>query len=210
MRFLKHIHTILASFFLLSICIDKGIFEFFYRYQKRTKLDVQGLKKGIIFFGSSRCVHHVNPKIIDSLCHSTSHNMGWAAANPREIYAAIKFYWSKNKKPVLICIQLDLEHDDTTEDGLVRQSLLKFHKKGIIDDHYSDGLKTALKIPLYASINYIDFCWREIMKTIFNNSNVSENNLGYVPSIIKNFHGGMKLFNSDMLFNKKHMNSDVN
>ena len=77
---------------MLGIILDKAIFEFFFRYHKRTKLDIQGLKKEIVFFGSSRCIHHIDPSIVDSICVTKSYNMGWAASNPREIYAAIKIY----------------------------------------------------------------------------------------------------------------------
>lgn len=203
-RFFKHITIIFIITLLCSFVIDKGIFEFFYQYHKRAKLDVQGLNKDVVFFGSSRCIHHVNPRIIDSICHVSSYNMGWAAANPREIYAAIKIYLTKNRKPKLICIQLDLEHDDTTEDCLARQSLLKFYGKGILDDYYSEQLNNELKIPLYASIKYRDFGWREMLKTIFNNSNVSQNNLGYIPMLTNKFHGDMKVFNIHLLFDKKN------
>ena len=181
LKFLKHILIILFATILLSFVLDKAIFDFFYKFHKRTKLDVEGLKKEIVFFGSSRCVHHIDPRLIDSICHTKSYNMGWAAANPREIYAAIKIYIAKNNTPKSIYIQIDQEHDDTTEDGLARQSLLKFYQRGIIDDYFSASLKDELRIPLYASMNYRDFGWREIIKIFLNNTNSINQNFGYTP-----------------------------
>jgi hypothetical protein len=187
LKFLKHILIILFATILLSFVLDKAIFNFFYKFHKRTKLDVEGLKKEIVFFGSSRCVHHIDPRIIDSICHTKSFNMGWAAANPKDIYAAIKIYLAKNSAPKSIFIQIDQEHDDTTEDGLARQSLLKFYKRGIIDDYFSANLKDELRIPLFASLNYRDFGWREVIKTLFNNNNSANQNLGYTAIQSKGF-----------------------
>ena len=182
-KLFKHILVVLGLTILLSVLIDKAIFEFFFSYHKRTKLDIQGLKKEIVFFGSSRCIHHIDPIIVDIICDTKSYNMGWAASNPREIYAAIKIYLKRNEKPKLICIQVDQEHNDETEDGLARQSLLKFYGKHYIDDYYSNELKRELSIPLYPSIKYRDFGWREILKTLFNNSNIANKELGFLPII---------------------------
>jgi hypothetical protein len=187
-KFFKHIFIILVVIIIIAFVVDKCIFEFFFRYHKRTKLDVTGLSKEVVFFGSSRCIHHVNPKIIDSLSKTTSYNMGWAASNPREIYAALKIYLSRNNAPKLVCIQLDMEHDDTTEDDLARQSLLKFYGKNMIDDYFSENLQNNIKIPMLASIKYRDFGWREILKTMFNNLNKSNQNLGFEPIVANGFN----------------------
>ncbi len=180
LKFVKHIVCVLVVTVLFAFVIDKGIFEFFYKVHKRTKLDITGLKKDVVFFGSSRCIHHVNPVIIDSLCHTNSFNMGWAASNPREIYAAVKIYLARNSKPKLICIQVDMEHDDTTEDELARQSLLKFYGKDKVEDYYSVGLKNEMNIPLLPSILYRDFGWREISKIAIKN-HYDINNEGFTP-----------------------------
>lgn len=186
-RFLKNVLTTLLLTLLLAIIADIGIKAFFVFYSKRSKVDVEGRNASVVFFGSSRVVHSVATKQFSEITGRSAYNMGWAASNPREIYAALKIYLSKNSKPDYVLIQIDAEHDILDEDELAMQSLLKYYYSGLIDDYFDEKTKLEMSIPLYASIIHRDFGWREILKTMINNKPADDSLYGYVP-IFRSYH----------------------
>ena len=176
---------IIISTLITAVAIDKMIDIIFIHYHQRSKPDLKNQNANIIFFGSSRCVHNVIPRLFDSLNSTNSFNMGWAASDPREIYAAVQLYIKFNKVPKKIILQLDLEAENTDVDQLATQSLIKYFNQGSIDDYYTADQIVKYKIPLYPSIHYRDYSWREILKSIFKNNQQTQNQ-GYIP-IFKEF-----------------------
>jgi hypothetical protein len=185
-RFLKGIAVI---FFLSGVSIyflSLGVKLFYREIHKRNKTDISGQKFDVVFLGSSRTIHHINAELFSGLTEKSSLNMGWAACNPSEIYAATKIYLSQNKKPEIIAIQLDLEHNLVEIDELAKQSLLKYTGLGIVDDYFSEELKIKSKVPLLLNSTNRDYGWREVLKTVFKNnlySDPSSKKFGYVPII---------------------------
>jgi hypothetical protein len=194
---------ILLLTIFLGFSTDFLIKEFFYNVHHRSKPDVRGVDSEVVFFGSSRCVNTIVPDDFYKLSGYSSYNMGWAASNPREIYAAIKIFLKNNKHPKFICIQVDAEHSLIEEDNLAKQSLLKYYNKGIIDEYFSDKTNFEMAIPLYSSMINRDFGWREMLKTFF--SNRYPENGGYAPinNIIENPHDITPQKISNTLFNNK-------
>ena len=178
--FLKKILGILISIIIIAFITDSLINLFFRNYHQRSKPDVKNQNVNVVFFGSSRCVHHIIPSIYDSLNSTASFNMGWAASDSREIYAAVKLYLHFNKKPQKIILQLDLEAENTGTDALATQSLIKHFNQHLIDDYFTSEQNIKYKIPLYASVKYRDYSWREILKTIFRNKPQILDQ-GYIP-----------------------------
>jgi hypothetical protein len=178
--FLKKILGIFFSIIIIAFITDSLINLFFRNYHQRSKPDVKNQNVNIVFFGSSRCVHHIIPSLYDSLNSTKSFNMGWAASYPREIYAAVKLYLHFNKPPQKIILQLDLEAENTGTDALATQSLIKHFNQHLIDDYFTSEQNFNYKIPLYACTNYRDYSWREILKTIFRNKPQTIDQ-GYIP-----------------------------
>jgi hypothetical protein len=166
----------------LVLFLDLSTKSFFREIHRRFKTDINNVDFDVIFFGSSRVIHGVNNKKFTSLVGKSSLNMGWAACNPREVYAAVKVYLARNKRPELIFIQLDFEHNLTEEDKLAQQDLLKFYNSDIINDYYSQETRRMMDIPLMSFVNNRDFGWREILKTCFRNNlykNIERKDFGY-------------------------------
>lgn len=185
-HFLLKILGIVIWTIITAILVDKIIDIAFIHYHQRSKPDVKNQNANVVFFGSSRCVHNIIPSLFDSLNSTSSFNMGWAASDPREIYAAVQLYIKFNEVPQRIILQLDLEAENTDVDQLATQSLIKHFNQGLIDNYYTTDQKIKYEIPLYPSIFYRDYSWRELLKSIFKNNQQTQNQ-GYIP-ILEQFH----------------------
>ncbi len=178
-NFIKKVFYLLAIFSISVFIIDGLIFKFYYSIHKRTKVDIYNNSSDVVFFGSSRCVNTVIPEIFSNETGLSSFNMGWASSSLREVYAGVKIYLLRNQTPKYIYVQIDKNSLDTGISKLASQSLLKFFKRGIVNEYFTDELTSKLSIPLYASIFYRDFGWREMLKTFIRNENSSFLNQGY-------------------------------
>lgn len=179
--FLKYLSSLTFISICLAILLYSLALVFFHEYHKRSKVDVSNSKANVVFFGSSRCVNTVIPDVFDSIAGTDSYNMGWAAAGPREIYAAVKLYLKRNTSPKFAFIQVDLSHDITSPSDLAKQSLLKYYFTGEIEDYFDDSIKMQMCMPLLPNILNRDFGWREILKTLVVNKNVTAALRGYSP-----------------------------
>jgi hypothetical protein len=151
-------------------------------FHKRSKIEnVYGKNYNVLFLGNSRCANSVVPSVFSSQIGLSSFNLGWAAANPRELYAALKIYLSRNTAPAYVFIQIDKNGYDTGISKLAIQPLLKYYNRNIIDEYFPTEMQDKLRIPFYASILYRDFGWREMLKTLLKNENQSILNFGYSP-----------------------------
>lgn len=183
-KFSKRVFRLILITSVLIYLLASGLNFFFKVIHKRNKTDISGEKFDVVFFGSSRTIHHINPEIFNQLTQNSSLNMGWSACNPSEIYAATKIYLSQNYTPKVIAIQLDLEHNLIEIDELAKQGLLKYIGSGLIDDYFSQDLINKSQIPLLLNAQNRDFGWREILKTVFKNniySDLNKRKFGYVP-----------------------------
>jgi hypothetical protein len=126
---------------ILSLLIDHYVFEFFYVFHKRSKIgNVSGKNYDVLFLGNSRCANSVIPSVFSSQIGLSSFNLGWAAANPRELYAALKIYLSRNTTPAYVFIQIDKNGFDTGVSKLAIQPLLKYYNRNVIDEYFPPEL----------------------------------------------------------------------
>ena len=202
-KFILSLFYITIILILTAYIIDYTWKETYFSFNNRAKVNLKGITSDIVFFGSSRCENVVIPSIVDSISGITSFNMGWAASNPREIYAAVSIFIKNNETPKMILLQLDHEHSFLNEDNLAKVPLLKYHGKGIINDYFSEKTTMENSIPLFFSMFYRDFGWRELLKMCFRNS-YSNNMSGYSPvlSNIKNIDAVKCEVISDFMFEK--------
>lgn len=189
-QFLIKVLITLFTTLIFAVAVDAMLDFLFINYHKRSKTDIKNQKANVVFFGSSRCVHHIVPSLYDSLNSTTSFNMGWAASDPREIYAAVKLYLKFNEVPKKIFLQLDLEAEKTGVDELATQGLIKHFHRNLIDDYYTEEQNLKYQWPLYPNMFYRDYSWRELLKTVFKNQDRTQNK-GYIP-LYRTFKNNIK------------------
>lgn len=174
--FLLKLLCVIISIFLL----DGLLHQFFLNYHKRTKTDLHNLNYDAVFFGSSRCIHHIKPVQFKKITGLSTFNMGWAGSGSAEIYAAIKIYLEFNRTPKIIFIQIDdYTHNNREISTLASQPLLKYYNSKIISDYFNSYSDKLLNVPLLKYLKYRDIGWREILKTLFKN-NLNYDQLGFV------------------------------
>lgn len=107
MRYIKYI------FFLLSVCIIVLflVFKLYIRgYNEYYSFDNEHMNEiidgksyyDILFIGSSRAMHHFNPRIVDSLTGLSSYNAGIDGANLLEINMTLECYLKSHPAPKII------------------------------------------------------------------------------------------------------------
>lgn len=113
MRYIKYFTAvIILCVALLSILYhfyQRG-YDKFYSFEKDRMEEIILGKKNhdIIFLGTSRTYHHVNPRIIDSLTQMDSYNAGIDGGNLIEINLALQAYLKNHTPPKLIVADISL------------------------------------------------------------------------------------------------------
>ncbi len=87
----------------------KGLKKFEAHNRERfTEIFIDSNYHDILFLGSSKMHTGVNPRIIDSICHTSSYNAGIEGSNLFESYYAFKGYLENHKAPEFVFLSLDL------------------------------------------------------------------------------------------------------
>ncbi|QTY28141.1 hypothetical protein [Flavobacterium sp. CS20] len=68
-------------------------------------------------FGSSRCVHHIDPKLIDLSTGLNGINLGYAASKPLEVKLMVETFLKKFK-PKKIFVQIDYTYNEESNSNL--------------------------------------------------------------------------------------------
>src|SRR5215204_4792803 len=113
MRYLKFLVVFLcSSSLILSILYWLYIIGYnrYYSYDyKHINEIVNGrTANDILFIGSSRTVHHINPKLIDSITGMRSYNAGVDGANLVEMSLIFKSYLNSHPPPKILFIDLSI------------------------------------------------------------------------------------------------------
>jgi hypothetical protein len=176
-RFILKIFIITLSLVFLT---DSAFNYVFFNFHKRTKQDLKNKNYDLLFLGSSRCFHSINAILFQKITNYSTYNLGSEASHARENYAALKVYLKHNKSPKFVILQLDHSEDaDTLCDDYSFQFFVKFYQMNIIDDYFSKKLNWQLKLPLYKNMIFKDLGWRELLKSLFQNSyNNNKNGFG--------------------------------
>ena len=89
--------------FLLAHITDKGLQRSrYYYYSEWNDIFSGKINADVIILGSSRAWVHFSPKILDSILHVNSYNIGIDAASFGLQYERLKIYLEHNKKPKYI------------------------------------------------------------------------------------------------------------
>lgn len=183
--FVRFLFVSIFLFVIIAFVSDVLITAALSKFHKRSKISLEQLDYDVVYFGSSRAIHHFHTPILNESLESSHFNMGWAAVNPREIYAAVSIYLKKNRKPRTIIIQLDNEQNDTTIDALAKQDVLRVFPCYKSLDYLDENLKFEHKFPLLTFVKNRDLGWREWLKMAFKND-APIRDYGYVGLGIKN------------------------
>jgi len=134
-------------------------------------------------FGSSRCVHSVNPQIINKAFATNGINLAYQAGNPLEVKLSLKTLLKK-RHVKRIFVQADYSYDQHGPHKLAEIVWMPFLKEDYVYNEYKiyGNKYTYLKnIPFYRYMKYdgkIGF--RDLFLNYAKESNVTHNQ-GYVP-----------------------------
>lgn len=188
-RFISLISIKFLSVIILSCLLDYSLGVFYNNIHKRFKTDLKGIDADVVFLGNSRCNHHVNSILFDSITNSNSFNMGWPQSGSAEIYAATNLYLRHNSKPNYILIQVDdFTHNSDTINQIGTQPLLKFSEDKQLKDYFNAHSDKNINFPLLKYLKYRNLGWREILKTAFKND-LTFGKKGFIPLQNGNFIG---------------------
>jgi hypothetical protein len=75
--------------------------------EKMAYLYDSAARNDVLFLGSSRVFHHIDPRIIDSMCHVDSYNLGMDGLNIAELRMMLYVSISKSKAPRTVVMNVD-------------------------------------------------------------------------------------------------------
>ncbi len=181
---LKILFVFISASFLLET-----IYTFLYvektNYSKFQFIKNQQNKKyDYIFYGSSRVVNHIDPKIIDSSLDRTSVNFGVMDAKPKDILTLLKLSKFYNIKSDSIFIQTDYYYNSTGRSNFLYLDMLPYiNENNIIQSYYYDE-KDYLFLayfPFYKySKNGSKLGLRDLLASLFRKNEFEKTN-GYIP-----------------------------
>ena len=89
--------------FLLNRVVDRGLHRSrYYYYSEWNDLFNGKINADLVVLGSSRAWVQISPRILDSMLHINSYNIGMDGASFKMQYARLKMYLQHNKKPKYI------------------------------------------------------------------------------------------------------------
>lgn len=160
------IKVVLFSFFIyilawgLDYTICRGLLKMDEsRFQDYSAMLEGEMENEILIVGSSRAKHHFNPAVIDSLCNTSSYNLGIGGYPLNIQVLKYKLYKEHNPKPSLILLSLDLISLDYLGDIKHRHQSEQFFPL-IYDKQMRKELRKVgygfaeLNIPLYRMFGY--------------------------------------------------------
>jgi len=142
-NFLFFIFKILFLFLLIAFLLE---FVYTYVYNEKANFskfqfikNQQNKKFDYVFYGSSRVVNHVNPKIIDSCLNRNSINFGVMDAKPRDILTLLQLSKFYNITSDSIFIQTDYYYNSVDKSNFLYIEMLPYiNENPIIKSYYFD------------------------------------------------------------------------
>lgn len=99
----------LAIMYGFAYQVDKGLQQSHHRYYAEwNDLFLGKINADVLILGSSRAEYHISPKILDSMLHINSYNLGMSGWHFDMQYARYQLYRVHNKKPKTIILNVDL------------------------------------------------------------------------------------------------------
>ncbi|SPE78545.1 hypothetical protein FLACOL_02561 [Flavobacterium columnare] len=186
--FFYFISKILFIFISTSFLLE-SIYTFCYtektNYSKFQFIKNQKHKKyNYIFYGSSRVVNHINPKIIDSCLNRTSINFGVMDAKPKDILTLLKLTKFYNIKSDSIFVQTDYYYNSTDKSNFLYLDMLPYiQENSIIKSYYYDEKDYLFLVyfPFYKYLkNSSKLGMRDLLAALFR-KNKFDTTIGYEP-----------------------------
>jgi hypothetical protein len=142
-NFLFFIFKILFLFLLVAFLLE---FVYTYVYNEKANFskfqfikNQQNKKFDYVFYGSSRVVNHVNPKIIDSCLNRNSINFGVMDAKSRDILTLLQLSKFYNITSDSIFIQTDYYYNSVDKSNFLYIEMLPYiNENSIIKSYYFD------------------------------------------------------------------------
>ncbi|HTF29483.1 MAG TPA: hypothetical protein VK625_11610 [Flavitalea sp.] len=128
MRYFKYFLLVLITGIgfldLTYVLFRRGYNKFNSFEQTRLREIISGKENyAVLFLGSSRTFHHVNPKIIDSSLKINSYNAGIDGANIAEVALVLKCYLASHPKPKVIVADISTPFFDIKENPLFNSNI---------------------------------------------------------------------------------------
>lgn len=187
-NFLFFIFKILFLFLLIAFLLE---FVYTYVYNEKANFskfqfikNQQNKKFDYVFYGSSRVVNHVNPKIIDSCLNRNSINFGVKDAKPRDILTLLQLSKFYNITSDSIFIQTDYYYNSVDKSNFLYIEMLPYiNENPIIKSYYFDENDYVFLayFPFYKyAKNSSKLGVRDVLASLFR-KNKFESTKGYEP-----------------------------
>jgi len=137
-----------------------------------------------VLLGSSRCVHHIDPKLILEKTGLKGYNLGYAASGPVEIKLTLEQFLlhSTTKK---VFIQVDFNYNYNKPDGLAKVCWMPYLKEPDVYDEfirYDNKYFWLKNIPFYRyMINDPKIGFRNVFFMALGKTKKTKNTLGFAP-----------------------------
>jgi hypothetical protein len=118
---------------LAYLLLEKGMRNYYaYPMNRLTVLLKDTTRFDLLFLGSSRTYRHINPAIIDSICHLSSYNGGMEGANLLEQKMILEAYLENHPPPRCFVMTLDIPSFDLNRKFFDATLYFPFTKNKII------------------------------------------------------------------------------
>ncbi len=187
-NFIFFIFKILAIFCILSFLLE---YTYTYFYTEKTNfskfqyfINQQNKHFDNVFYGSSRVMNHVNPKVMDSCLNTNNVNFGVMDAKPKDILTLLKLAKYFKIQSDSIFIQSDYYYNSADKSNFLYIDMLPYlHENSIIKDYYYDepDYFFLAYLPFYKySKNNSKLGIRDLLASLFR-KNKFEETKGFVP-----------------------------
>jgi len=170
--------------FILDFCYTHSYYMAVRSKQSWLKSSLLNKEWDYVFIGSSRCIHHVDPKTIQSINGKKGVNLGYSASGPVEKYLMVREVIDKLKVKT-IYIEVGLKYNSEYPDNLAIVSWLPFSRERKISRYLSEGnivLPYAYNFPFYRYIKKSPkIGYREVILNYIQENAKFIDHHGYLP-----------------------------
>lgn len=184
-KILVYLLTVVVVLFLLEIIYTNAFYNPINPRSKTSWMMSLDSKDTLDYalFGSSRCIHSVNPTIINNRIGTNGLNLAYQASNPLEVKLSFKTLL-KRKHVKRIFVQVDYSYNQLKPHPLAEIAWMPFLKEDYVYDEFKDydNKYWYLKnIPFYRYMKYDSkIGFRDLLFNYTKKSNIIDN-YGYVP-----------------------------
>lgn len=112
-----------------------------------------------LFLGSSRVIHHIDPRMIDSVCGKTSYNLGVSGFRILEMDMLLRVCIEQRKLPHVVVINIDGGTFDIRQPSWIFTDILNYADTDTVVRHtmarFQDVYACRWKYPFYRLQNYM-------------------------------------------------------